>query len=310
MRNVVLVFHKVTDAAWFEMVIKYLKLKYDLVDLDALENKLVSKKLGKNVCHVTVDDGDESFYKIIYPILLKHMVPATLFVSPKISVKKENFWYQEVKNYDRRTMVHCIAEELKLDFDVLEKYDFHNILKCLKISEILKIIESYRNKTGENKRPFQNMTIEQIIEVDRKGLVKIGAHTLNHPILKNEDYETSYDELAYSVNMLKDILGHEIKSVAYPNGIPQVDFSEREYQILKKIGVQLGFSGEVRHLSDTDDMMCLPRIGLSIGSPNKIRLKMLLGEYWESAKNMRNFNEVAQRKAIKNIIKNKSVTTS
>ena len=33
------------------------------------------------------------------------------------------------------------------------------------------------------------MSIEQLKEIDRDGLVTIGAHTMNHPILANENDE-------------------------------------------------------------------------------------------------------------------------
>jgi len=76
-------------------MILLLKSKYSLVDLNFFEN-LNNYKKKKGFCHITFDDGDKTFYTVAYPILKKHNVPATLFVSPKIVVKQENFWFQEI----------------------------------------------------------------------------------------------------------------------------------------------------------------------------------------------------------------------
>ena len=98
--NRVINFHRVTDHQWFDTLICFLKSKYNLVDVQALKEFYDGNLNLKNACHLTIDDGDESFYNIIFPVLKKHKVPASLYVSPKICREKRNFWFQEIEEYD------------------------------------------------------------------------------------------------------------------------------------------------------------------------------------------------------------------
>lgn len=72
------------------------------------------------------------------------------------------------------------------------------------------------------------MTAEQIRQIDREGLVDIGAHTLTHPILANETDLRAEEEICSSITRLEAMLGHPVLTFAYPNGVPGVNFGARE----------------------------------------------------------------------------------
>ena len=111
----------------------------------------------------------------------------------------------------------------------------------MQINQIHEIIKQYREKNHTPKKLFQNMTVSNLKEVNQSGLVTIGAHTINHPVLKNENDVTSKYEINESINDLSGILNREIKYFSYPNGIPGIDFSERERTYLRESGIQLAF---------------------------------------------------------------------
>ena len=106
--NLIIIFHAIKDPIWFEGVILLLKANYRLLDLGFFENSNNYRE-KKGFCHVTFDDGDKTFHNVVYPILKKHDVPATIFVSPKIAIKQENFWFQEVENYDKDAMARILS---------------------------------------------------------------------------------------------------------------------------------------------------------------------------------------------------------
>ncbi len=106
----VLLFHAVTDRPWFDDVICWLKRRYTMLSLDSLSGVCGgTKEVGKS-CHITVDDGDKSFYEVMFPVLRKHGVPASLFVSPKICVEERNFWFQEIEGYRRESLTTIRSE--------------------------------------------------------------------------------------------------------------------------------------------------------------------------------------------------------
>jgi peptidoglycan/xylan/chitin deacetylase (PgdA/CDA1 family) len=142
------------------------------------------------------------------------------------------------------------------------------------------------------------MNLQQVLEVEKSGLVTIGAHTMNHPILANETDIDSEAEIQQSVNKLRDLLGHEVKYFAYPNGKPILDFGRREMEYLKDAGITIALSMQIKHLSSTDHRLALPRIGITAGSPRFIKLKLKLGARFEKIKSIIRQTENKQRKKI------------
>ncbi len=309
-KSLILTFHNVLNRSWFEKVITYLKSNYRLVDSECLEMAFPNKVVMKNLCHITFDDGEKSFYNIAFPILKKYHVPATIFVSPSIITSGDNFWFQEVSDYNEKIIKRILSEELNIQIEIIRNINHLNVFKCLPISEIHRIISIYRAETKSQKRFSQNMSLTETIEVQESGLVTIGAHTLNHPILSNETDDISYHEITNSIKMLQELLGINIKHFAYPNGIPDLDFSKREIIYLQKNYISMAFSSESKFMTTSDDIYSLPRIGLTYGNMTFIKLKLLMGDKWESIKSIKNSTEVKNRKLILLQLSEKKLTSA
>lgn len=215
----------------------------------------------RNACLITIDDGDKSFYNVIYPILKKYNVPAVLFVSPEAIINNNNFWFQEAKR------LHLNNEQLKK----------------LKIDEIWENIKDNKLYSIEVLPP-QNINIEQLFKIDKYGLVELGGHTMTHPILANESDDKSNYEIVNSLKELEKILGHSVKCFAYPNGRPSIDFGPREINILMQTNCKIAFSTEPRNISKNDNIYSVPRFGLTYGTILFVRLKLFMGKYWRLLK--------------------------
>jgi peptidoglycan/xylan/chitin deacetylase (PgdA/CDA1 family) len=301
--NLIIVFHNVTDSDWFDRIIKYLKSKYNLVTAEYLEQAILKGEDLRNICHITFDDGEKSFYNIAYQILKKHNVPATIFVSPKIITNQENFWFQEIRGFNSILLKQKISEETNLSLKDIEDINPMSILKCLTIDDINGIIKRFKAETNSIPAPCQNMSESDLKEVYKAGLITIGAHTLNHPILKNEENDICLKEIADSINNLGNLLNTKIKYFAYPNGLPGIDYGEREIRFLKENQISLAFSGESRTLTSQDDVFSLPRIGLSYGNILFVKLKLFSGNKWEVIKSIRKSNELKERQIISSLLK-------
>ena len=301
--NKVFTFHDIRSSIWFEKTLNILKNKFDLVSVNDIEEFYHNGKTLNNSCHLTVDDGDKTFYNIIYPVLKKMNIRATLFVSPKICSDSSNFWFQEIKGFDQNKMRNIIAEDYKIDIKMLQQYPILVILKNMKIDQIWDVISKYSSLYNLPSKENQNMSIEEVRQVDRDGLVTVGAHTMNHPILSNENEESSTREIVDSIRELENILEHQIKYFAYPNGTPSLDFSDREIEILKNSNCSLAFSTEAKNFDSTDNPLSIPRYGLSIGNKYFIRTKIFLGKNWNIIKNIKSKDEIKLRIELKGIKK-------
>lgn len=95
-KSLVLVFHKEENGPLFEKTIIALRARYNLVSAAELENLLLNKKALKNICHISFDDGYESFYTLVFPILKKHKIPVSLFISPEVIISNKNYWFRKL----------------------------------------------------------------------------------------------------------------------------------------------------------------------------------------------------------------------
>lgn len=297
--NRVINFHDVHDKVWFEKTIIYLKAKYQLIDADKLFEYYIEHIDLKNACHITIDDGDRSFYDVMFPILKKHEIPATVFISPKIVLEEKNFWFQEIENFDFILLKKIIANQLECNIELLENYTVWTILKNCKIEEIWSIINEYKEENKVCTLKKFNINLKELLEIDTNELITIGAHTQTHPILANETDLTSFQEMTESIHSLEQILKHKIAYFAYPNGIPNIDFGNREMQYLKQNDMKLGFSASFSNLNKTDNIMAIPRIGISDGDKLQLKIKLMLGKKWVVLKKIKSRNEEYIRNKIK-----------
>lgn len=304
--NKILNFHLVDNIDWFDQTIAKIKSQYKMVDIDTLIAFYNHEITLENACHITVDDGDQTFYNIIYPVLKKHNVPASIYVSPKVFKEKINYWFQEVEGYDETILKSIITRETKLHPKDLDGYDIFTVLKSFEIAKIHYFLEVYRLETQTSLKPYQNMTIAQLKEVEASGLITIGAHTINHPILQNENKESSAYEINHSIKELSEILEHPIKCFSYPNGIYQYDFTEREQDLLIENGIKICFSTIAKNFTVDDNMMRVPRIGISNNEKMLfLEIKLFLGFFWDKLKKLKSTGEYKQRKQLQYLFNGK-----
>ena len=302
-KGLVLYFHRENDGAMFERIIIALKQRYQLVSLPVLEELMLNKGNLDRICHISFDDGDQSFYHIVFPVLKKHGVPVSLFLSPEILVSRGNYWFQEVNDYEEDLMRQIISTYYGLPVSRLEPFSIKDIIKQLPYSVISHLISTYRLEKKYEPKPPYNMSLAEVLEVENSGLVTIGAHSLHHPILQNEDDQNSLSEIRGSLHGLQQLLGHPVRYFAYPNGIPDIDFGEREINYLRDNGVTMAFSTELDHISPGVNMLSIPRMGfprmgLSPSNP-LIYFRLSLGKKWINIKTLGSTSEKRIREKLK-----------
>ena len=146
-KSLILNFHNEINGALFERIILALRSRYQLISLEQLEQLLLQKKRLKNICHISFDDGERSFYQVVFPILKKYNVPASLFLSPDIVSYGKNFWFQEAKGYDNGIMKSLIVKRLGIALEGIKKFSYLEIFKSLPINDIIELIEAYQQQT-------------------------------------------------------------------------------------------------------------------------------------------------------------------
>jgi len=300
--SIVVMFHEIHSSVWFNEVLVHLGKRYKFVNANQLYENIHSTDL----CHITFDDGHRSFFENAYPVLYELQIPATLFVSPKVIEEETNYWFQTVRKLNNNDFHQYVCKKVSHRFsNPITDFSVYSILKSIPINIILELIENYESENRIEEEPYMNITKSQLFEVHKSGLIEIGAHTLNHPILANENKEISELEIKESINKLQEILSDKVYFFAYPNGQPDIDFGAREIQILRETDIKLAFSTEANKLTNHSSNFSIPRIGLSKGNILYIDQKIRFAKYWDLLRNVRyRKTEQSERRMLRSLKNN------
>jgi len=219
----------VIDAITFDWQIRHIQRNFRVITLGEYVRGVREKtQIPRPTAILTVDDGYRDFYEIAYPILRKHRVPATFFITVNFIGPLSDF---------------CI----RLDDE--KKWVFiYRLLAAARVDLPREAISKYAP-----------VTWEQINEMNGQG-IEIGSHTLNHPILSRvRDERLLREEIEGSRKAIEERIGERVKTFCYPNGTPG-DIDERAMREVKKAG----YHGAVVTTGGFfDDNYRLPRIGVS-----------------------------------------------
>ena len=232
-------------AAVFDWQMRLLRDYFTPLSLDQALVHLNNNTLPANAVCVTFDDGYLNNLTVAQPLLAKYSIPATVYIATGFS-SGSNMWN------DR--LMYLFAEperqQLQLDDEVVQLADFADRrskaqhwlkqLKYLPVAERLAKIERFYQQNNAAEQAPLMMTPRQIKQLAECG-VTIGAHTVNHPILKVLSPEQQQQEISHSKQHLESWLDKPVDHFAYPNGGFGRDFDETAVAIVQ----QAGFSSAV-----------------------------------------------------------------
>lgn len=256
--NISFYLHDELNSTLIEQQLLWLKSRYTMISSEDVKEFYYGGKSLKNSCHITIDDGWRSTYDVIFPLLKKHNIPATIFVSPKITNDGTNFWYHEYKGYDAEKIKSILINK-GFFTEKVRLLPLDLVFKEMLIDDVNEVLELYRSEFGVSLKERGFVNPAELIEMDKSGLVEIGAHTMTHPILANETDTRSEREIIQSVESLSEILGHKVTTFAYPNGLEDLDFGKRETATLEKIGIELAYTVDPGVLNAKENPLLISR---------------------------------------------------
>lgn len=258
--NFVFYLHDEKSTSSLEERLLWLKSRYSLISSQDVESYYYNNKKWKDVCHITIDDGWLSTYQIIFPLLKKHNIPVTIFVSPETCKNGLNFWYYDIRKFHQEDFKSFLIDK-KYFSEGIEKFPLELLLKEMKIDDVYSSIHEFsiKNNIDLSERGFINA--KELLEMSNSGLVEIGAHTMCHPILAAESDERSEREIKTSISSLCELLNKPITTFAYPNGLWKDDFGRREMQYVSEMGVKLAYSVQPGVMDSKRSPFAIPRIG-------------------------------------------------
>ena len=268
----------------FERHIKELKSKYKICSMNEFVENL-KKKTNEFMIAITFDDGyKDNLYQAL-PILTKHEVPASIYITTRFLNKDVNIWWYELADIiQNRTEINFQYQEKKFYFLLENKKQkltaYQNLIKLFKNLRIDKQNELMEKITNTKKRKNYSkicLNSEEILMLEKNPLITIGSHGHNHLNLKIlSDDEVKY-EITKSLEILENLLNRKVKHFAYPfGGKDQV--SIREYNIIEDMDFDSAVIGSVYPIKDCN-FFSLPRIYVGKNTCEKTLINHLSGFY-------------------------------
>ena len=219
------------------------------------------KELPKHAIAITVDDGYEDFYQIAWPILKRHKVPATFYVTTGFVDEKLWLWPDQLtwilgSVSESTSSVTPFTQGKETLVPPSSPEDQQQLFGRL-VSHLLRIPDekkhAFLHELAEHwqlsipeKAPHwaRPVSWSQLAEMQAQGL-EVGGHTVTHPSLSQVSPEQAKAEIMGTRDALVANLGDAERSFCYPNGTPE-DFVGAQVPLIK----QAGFTGAVVAFAD------------------------------------------------------------
>jgi peptidoglycan/xylan/chitin deacetylase (PgdA/CDA1 family) len=268
----------------FDWHMRLLRNYFTPLSLDNALHHLQHNSLPANAVCVTFDDGYLNNLTVAQPILAKYDIPATVYIATGFS-GGTNMWNDRV--------IHLFADkkrqQLSLQGEKVELADWQQRrelarqwlmkLKYLPIGPRLTEVDKlYQENEAAEQAPLM-MNPAQIKQLAAAG-VSIGAHTVNHPILKVLPATEQQNEILQSKQQLEQWTGQPVMHFAYPNGVFGRDFDETALDIVQHTGFDSAVTTDWGVSTHNNSVYKLKRF--TPWDRSKLRFHIrLVNQYWQ-----------------------------
>ncbi|GHO84307.1 polysaccharide deacetylase family protein [Dictyobacter formicarum] len=284
-RVAILTYHSSVGGNFLQHL-RYLRRHYRIMSLDAALEELYSGQKDPKYQNdrrtplvISLDDGYTDNYTYAMNVARDYYIPLTIYLVPGYIETHQRFWWFEGQSMARRAR----AREFTLDkkhFNleqegarpVLAQFIDDHARFATSVAQRENFLSEARaaldvsSKADKQDRDedLLSVTWEQALEMDKSGWITFGAHTMHHPILS---YITDTAEMRYEVTecrrVLKNKLGHPVRSFAYPVGQAQ-HISDAVVQAVKDAGYDWAVTTTYGINTPTSDPYRLCRIEADI----------------------------------------------
>jgi peptidoglycan/xylan/chitin deacetylase (PgdA/CDA1 family) len=267
---------EVAPGFFSKVIAKLRRSGLDLVSLDEMYRRLTERDFRKRFACITFDDGYRDLMQWAYPVLRKHEVPFALYVPTSFPDQIGELWWLALERViAQNSRIGLLIDGQERRFDCATAGEkralFDELYWWLRAreteDELRNVIRDLSTRYGVNMKSICEelcMTWDEIGTLARDPLVTIGAHTVNHVILKKTSDRVARSELEMGRAVIEAAIGVRPEHLAYPVG-DKTSAGEREYRLAKELGFKTATTTNpgVLFPEHADQLMALPRISLN-----------------------------------------------
>lgn len=276
-RLTILIFHRVlakpdplfpaeVDTARFGAIVSWVAQWFNLLPLDEAAVRLARHTLPARAACITFDDGYGDNVTNALPILQQYGAPATFFIATGY-LNGGRMWNDTIIEAIRNTSLPKL-DLAEVGADTLpvatigEKRDAINqLIGLLKYSDNNQRDELASAIAEQSRADLPNdlmLSDAGVCDLHDAGM-GVGAHTVDHPILRLCNESEARRQIMESREYLEALIGDRVRLFAYPNGKPDTDYTAAQAQLVKKLGFVAAVSTEPGASRAGDDMYQLRR---------------------------------------------------
>jgi peptidoglycan/xylan/chitin deacetylase (PgdA/CDA1 family) len=264
--------------------------------LTGLVRALESGRCPRRTVAVTFDDGYADNLHAAKPLLERHSVPATVFVTTGYIGSEQEFWWDELDrlllepatlpealrlHVDGQSVPWRLGESAHYTEDARRRHrqweawsgehpTQRHALYCVLYSLLQGLSENERRTvlqalgTWAGVQPIVRATHRTLSPIEVRslldgGLVEVGAHAVTHAALATLPSVAQREEVRRSKAELERILGHPVRSFAYPYG-RRCDYTADTVALLREAGFTSACANFHGAVTPSVDPYQLPRM--------------------------------------------------
>jgi peptidoglycan/xylan/chitin deacetylase (PgdA/CDA1 family) len=231
---------------------------------------------------VTFDDGYRDVLYNAKPVLERYGIPATVFVATGILDSERGFWWDDLA--ELVLGARDLPAEIVLEIDG-HRYRFptrpsgdkaharmNRTMRTLDAAQqqeaLAQVCRQVKRDRGIRKERL-GLTSAELVRLADGGIVEIGAHTLNHPVLSNLSVAEQSKEIVGSKRIIEDKVRTPVTSFAYPYG-NRTDFNGETAQVVARAGFLRACSATPGVARSGRSPFALPRIPVKDWSEERL----------------------------------------
>ena len=276
---------------FLESLLRRLKrARVDVISLDEMHRRFVAADFKRRFVCITIDDGYKDIKRWAYPLLRKYQMPFALYIPTSFPDRLGELWWVALEL--------VIARNKRIGLTINGKNQFFDCATASEKRAVYDALYGYLRsmKTDEEVRQTVRdlaachlvdmaalcrelcMSWQELIDLAADPLCTIGAHTVNHMMLKKvPDESVVRAEMAMSRSVLELAIGQKPEHLAYPVGDP-TSAGPREFRIAAELGFKTATTTRpgVLFKAHRDHLTALPRISVNGEFQQQRYLKVLL----------------------------------
>ena len=276
--------------AFLEDVIRGLRRDgVDIITLDEMHRRLKEQDFRRRFVCFTFDDGYRDNARYALPILKKHDVPFAIYIPTSFPDRAGELWWLTLEAaIARQTRIALVmnGEDRRYDCESTEaKFElYEHIYWWLRSldseDELRRAVRDLGTRYGVDSAAFCNdlcMTWAEIGAIAADPLATIGAHTVNHVMLRKASDADVRGEMQQSAAVIEAALGRKPEHFSYPVG-DRTSAGPRAFRIAAELGFKTAVTTRpgVLFPEHAAHLTALPRISLNGEYQQRRYAKVLL----------------------------------